>query len=59
MLTLGIVYHVRFMLGLRSLRDDMKGLHMIHGDSGFPVSLTLVSAAVLLIIGIAAILYLI
>ena len=59
MLTLGIVYHVKFMLGLRALRDDMKGSHMIHGDSGFPVSLTLVSAVVLLVIGIAAILYLI
>ena len=30
---------------------------MIHGDSVFPVSLTLISAVVLLIIGIAAIIY--
>ncbi len=59
MLSLGIVYHVQFMLGLRKLRDDMKATHMIHGESGFPVSLTLVSAVVLLVIGIAAILYLI
>lgn len=57
MLAFGIVYHVQFMRGLRKLRADMKDLHMIHGDSVFPVSLTLISAVVLLIIGIAAIIY--
>ena len=59
MLAFGIVYHVQFMLGLRKLRTTMAVSELIHGESGFPVSLTLISALVLLIIGIAAIVYLI
>ena len=55
MLALGIVYHVRFMLGLREQRKRMTAEGLIHGESGFPPSLTLVTAAVLLLIGIAAI----
>ena len=57
MLVFGIVYHVQFMRGLRRVRETMKGSALIHGESGFPVSLTLISAVVLLIIGIAAIIY--
>ena len=57
MLVFGIVYHVQFMRGLRKARNTMKGSALIHGESGFPVSLTLISAIVLLIIGIAAIIY--
>jgi putative membrane protein len=54
MLVLGIVYHVRFMLGLRHIRHEAKAEGLIHGESRFPVSLTLITAAVLLLVGIAA-----
>lgn len=56
-LVLGIVYHVHFMLGLRKTRAAMKHGSLIHGDSGFPVSITLIAAVVLLFIGILAITY--
>jgi len=55
MLAGGIVYHVQFMLGLRHDRAAMKGGGLIHAESGFPVSLTLVTAVLLLLIGIVAI----
>jgi putative membrane protein len=55
MLVLGIVYHVQFMLGLRHVRHEMTEDELIHGESRFPVSLTLLTALVLLIVGIAAI----
>jgi putative membrane protein len=55
MLVLGIVYHVQFMLGLRHVRHDMTAEGLIHGESRFPVSLTLITAMALLLIGIAAI----
>jgi len=56
MLVLGIVYHVQFMLGLRHLRESMRAEGLIHGESVFPVSLTLITALILLVIGVAAIL---
>jgi putative membrane protein len=55
MLILGIIYHVQFMLGLRAERQNMKADGLIHAQSVFPLSLTLVTAAALLLIGIAAI----
>ena len=55
MLVLGIVYHVRFMLGLRQERQHMKAEGLIHGESQFPVSMTLIVAALLLVIGLLAI----
>ena len=55
MLVLGIGYHVAFMLGLRTEREAMKRLGLIHGESKFPVSLTLITAIVLLAIGCMAI----
>jgi putative membrane protein len=55
MLVLGIGYHIQFMLGLRKERTQMKGAGLIHGESSFPPSLTLVTAVLLLLIGIAAI----
>ena len=55
MLAVGIGYHVSFMLELRRLRAEMKKEALIHGDSGFPVSLTLVVALLLLTIGLFAI----
>jgi len=54
MLILGIIYHVRFMLGLRRQRTDMKAEGLVHGESGFPASLVLIVAVLLLLIGIVA-----
>ncbi|WP_262271791.1 YidH family protein [Microvirga yunnanensis] len=55
MLVIGIVYHVRFMIGLREEREAMKAAGLVHGESRFPVSLTLLTAIVLLLIGVAAV----
>ena len=55
MLIVGIVYHVMFMLGLRRERDMLKADGLIHAESVYPVSFTLVVAIVLLAIGILAI----
>jgi putative membrane protein len=55
MLVLGIVYHLQFMQGLRRQREAMKGEGLVHGESVFPMSLTLIIALLLLLIGIAAI----
>jgi putative membrane protein len=54
MLILGIIYHVRFMLGLRGLRTEMTAQALVHGESGFPTSLVLIVAVILLLIGVAA-----
>jgi putative membrane protein len=56
LLVMGIVYHVQFMSGLRRVRTEMKAAGLIHGESIFPPSLTLITAVVLLLIGIVAIL---
>ena len=55
MLLLGIVYHLQFMTGLRHERAQMKADGLIHGESAFPVSLTLIVAIALLAIGLFAI----
>ena len=55
MLLLGLGYHVQFMLGLRKLRESMREEGLIHGETVFPVSLTLITAVLLLAIGVAAI----
>ena len=55
MLVFGILYHVRFMLGLRRLRQSMSEEGLIHGETDFPVSLTLITAILLLGVGVAAI----
>jgi putative membrane protein len=55
MLTLGIAYHVMFMLGLREEREQLKAEGLIHAESQFPVSLTMIVAMLLLIIGLMAI----
>jgi putative membrane protein len=56
MLVLGILYHVQFMVGLRHLRESMREEGLVHGESRFPVSFTLITALILLVIGVAAIL---
>ncbi len=55
MLVLGLGYHVQFMLGLRRLRESMRQEGLVHGETVFPVSLTLLTALLLLLIGVAAI----
>ena len=56
MLVVGIGYHVAFMLGLRNERKQLKTDGLIHAKSGFPASLTLIVATVLLVIGVLAVL---
>ena len=55
MLVIGIAYHMQFMLGLRAERAEMTADGLIHSESRFPPSLTLITAFILLAIGIAAI----
>lgn len=52
MLILGIVYHTRFMLELRRQREEMGMRGLLHAESRFPVSATLIIAAVLLAVGL-------
>ena len=54
MIVLGIGYHVAFMLELRRTREQLQADGLIHAESGFPASLTLIVAIVLLAIGVAA-----
>jgi putative membrane protein len=55
MLLLGIAYHLQFMLGLRKERDEMRKAGLIHAESAYPPSMTLMTAIILLIIGLVAI----
>jgi putative membrane protein len=55
MLVLGIGYHIMFMLGLRREREQMKAEGLVHAESQFPPSLTLIVAFLLLAIGFLAI----
>lgn len=54
MLVFGIIYHIRFMLGLRGTRDAMAQDGLVHAESEFPPSFTFVTAILLLLIGVAA-----
>ncbi len=54
MLMAGIVYHVFFMRGLRTERNTMKEQGLIHGESAYPVSLTMIVAVLLTLIGLLA-----
>lgn len=54
-LAIGIVYHIRFMLELRAERESMVAAELIHGESRFPASQTLIAALLLLLIGVVAI----
>ncbi len=55
MLTVGIIYHIQFMLELRRTREELTDEGLIHGRSHFPVSFTLIVARALLLLGIAVI----
>lgn len=50
----GIVGHVRFALGLRHLRRTLMDEQLIHGESDYPVSIILITAILLLGIGVLA-----
>ena len=54
MLALGIFFHVRFILGLRDTRTEMMADGLLHGQSAFPPSLVLITAVLLLLIGLGA-----
>jgi uncharacterized membrane protein YidH (DUF202 family) len=55
MLVIGIAYHIQFMLGLRHERNAMTEEGLVYAESRFPPSMTLITAFILLLIGIAAI----
>jgi putative membrane protein len=55
MLVSGIAYHLAFMRGLRNQRKHLVADGLVHGESHFPVSMTLVVAILLLLIGLFAI----
>jgi putative membrane protein len=53
-LILGIIYHVFFMLGLRRERQKLVDSHLIHGESDYPLSFTLIVAVLVLALGLVA-----
>ena len=55
MLIGGIIYHGQFMFGLREMRKAMAEDGLIHAESRFPPSLTLITACLLLAVGVVAI----
>jgi len=55
MLTLGIVYHLQFMHALRKERTAMAQEGLVHADSPYPVSLSLIIAVLLWMVGLLAI----
>lgn len=55
MLIFGIVYHLAFMRGLRNERANLKVEGLVHAESHFPVSMTLIVALLLLLLGLMAI----
>jgi putative membrane protein len=55
MLALGIWKHVAFMLELRAQRKTFVDQGLLPGDDKFPVSITLITATLLLTIGLIAI----
>ena len=55
MLVLGIGYQIAFMTELRRTREQLRQDGLVHAESGFPVSLTLIVAVALLVVGVFAI----
>jgi putative membrane protein len=52
-LLMGIIYHAWFMLALRKEREGMRASGILHGESPFPPSMTLVVALLILGLGVA------
>jgi putative membrane protein len=55
MITMGIIYHLKFMGELRVQRKEMTAMGLIYGRSQFPPSLTLITAVLLLLLGLLAV----
>ena len=55
MLVLGIAYHLHYMRTLRAEREAMTREGLIHGETPYPVSMTLLVATVMLLLGVLAI----
>jgi putative membrane protein len=55
MLVIGMAYHMAFMTGLRHEREAMRIEGLIHAQSRFPVSMTLIVAVLLLAVGLLAV----
>lgn len=55
MVAAGIVFHIAFMVGLRRERAMLKRAGLIHAESQYPLSLTLMVAVLLLVIGVLAV----
>ncbi|WP_211258459.1 YidH family protein [Luteibacter rhizovicinus] len=55
MLVLGIIYHLHYMRTLRHERLAMTREGLIHGETPYPVSMTLLVAVVMLLLGVLAI----
>jgi putative membrane protein len=55
MLVLGIGFHIAFMIGLRVERKALQTEGLVHAQSHFQTSLTLIVAILLLLIGLFAI----
>jgi putative membrane protein len=51
----GIVYHWQFMSGLRNQRNEMSKAGLVHAESVFPISLILIVAILLLLLGVLTI----
>lgn len=54
LLTLGIANHYRYMMMVRRQRDDFIGEGLMPAKEDYPVSLTLITAFLLVMIGVAA-----
>ncbi len=55
LLTGGIIRHLQFAVDLRGRRSEMIDDELIHGQSAYPVSITMITAVLLLLIGVMAI----
>ena len=55
MLIIGMVYHLQFMYVLRKQRRQLTQDGFIRGESPFPPSFTLITALILLVLGLTAI----
>jgi putative membrane protein len=50
----GIGYHVTYMTDLRRTREEMRGEGLVHAQTTFPISLSLIVAVLLLLLGLLA-----
>jgi putative membrane protein len=55
MLAFGIIYHLLFMRELRRERNQLVAEGLVHGESAFPASLSVIIALLLLLVGLLAV----